>query len=44
MGEGYDTGYGAVSGYVLNMMMSALYVVLILRHHHVAEFSLVVAW
>lgn len=42
--EGYDTGYGAISGYVLNAMMSALYVVLILRHHDVADFSLLVAW
>jgi hypothetical protein len=44
VGEGYDTGYGAISGYVLNTMMSALYVVLILRHGHLQEFSLVVAW
>jgi hypothetical protein len=42
--EGYDTGYGAISGYILNTMMSALYVVLILRHGHLVDFSLVVAW
>jgi hypothetical protein len=42
--DGYDTGYGAVSGYILNTMMSALYVVLILRHGHLHDFSLVVAW
>jgi hypothetical protein len=44
VGEGYDTGYGAISGYILNTMMSALYVVIILRHGHLYEFSLVVAW
>ena len=44
VGEGYDTGYGAISGYILNTMMSALYVVVILRHGHLHDFSLVVAW
>jgi len=44
VGEGYDTGYGAISGYILNTMMSALYVVLILRHGQLVDFSLVVAW
>jgi len=44
VGEGYDTGYGAISGYILNTMMSALYVVLILRHGHLVDFSLLVAW
>lgn len=44
VGEGYDTGYGAISGYILNTMMSALYVVLILRHGHLQDFSLLVAW
>lgn len=44
VGEGYDTGYGAISGYILNTMMSALYVVIILRHGHLYDFSLVVAW
>jgi hypothetical protein len=44
VGEGYDTGYGAISGYILNTMMSALYVVIILRHGHLFEFSLLVAW
>ncbi len=41
---GYDTGYGAVSGYILNTMMSALYCVIILRHGRLYDFSLVVAW
>ena len=44
VGEGYDTGYGAISGYILNTMMSALYVVIILRHGELYDFSLVVAW
>lgn len=44
VGEGYDTGYGAISGYILNTMMSALYVVLILRHGQLVDFSLLVAW
>jgi hypothetical protein len=44
VGECYDTGYGAISGYILNTMMSALYVVIILRHGHLYDFSLLVAW
>jgi hypothetical protein len=44
VGEGYDTGYGAISGYILNTMMSALYVVIVLRHGELYEFSLLVAW
>lgn len=40
---GYDTGYGANSGYILNVMMSALYIDLVLRHD-VRKFSAVVAW
>jgi hypothetical protein len=44
VGEGYDTGYGAISGYILNTMMSALYVVIVLRHGPLYEFSLLVAW
>ncbi len=44
VGEGYDTGYGAISGYILNTMMSALYVVIILRHGQLHDFSLLVAW
>jgi len=39
----YDTGYGANSGYILNVMMSALYIELILRHDP-QDFSAVVAW
>ena len=42
--EGYDNCYGANSGYILNLMMSALYVVLIVRHADVTVFSGIVAW
>jgi hypothetical protein len=44
VGEGYDTPYGAISGYVLNVMMSALYVVLIVNAGRVEYFSYLVAW
>ncbi len=45
IGDGYDTEYGAISGYILNAMMSALYIVLILqRANNLEAFSLVVAW
>lgn len=45
IGEGYDTPYGAISGYILNVMMSALYVVLIAKKaDRVQWFSGVVAW
>jgi len=45
IGEGYDTPYGAISGYILNVMMSALYIVLIVKHaDKVNLFSGVVAW
>lgn len=40
---GYDTGYGAMSGYILNVMMSALYINLILKHDP-NDFSELVAW
>jgi hypothetical protein len=41
--EGYDTGVGAVSGYLLNVMMSFLYITLLLQHAP-RYFSPVVAW
>jgi hypothetical protein len=45
IGEGYDTPYGAISGYILNVMMSALYVVLIVKKaDDIRYFSGVVAW
>lgn len=40
---GYDTGYGAISGYILNVMMSALYVEAIVRSDP-ANYSTIVAW
>jgi hypothetical protein len=43
VGAGYDTGVGAVSGYVLNVMMSFLYITLLLRHP-ARYFSQLVAW
>lgn len=43
--EGYDTSYGAISGYILNVMMSALYLVLIAKQSNNPQyFSEVVAW
>jgi hypothetical protein len=45
IGGGYDTSYGAISGYILNVMMSALYCVLIVKQaDNVRLFSGVVAW
>jgi hypothetical protein len=45
IGEGYDTSYGAISGYILNVMMSALYLVLIAKQSANPQyFSEVVAW
>jgi hypothetical protein len=42
---GYDTSYGAISGYILNVMMSALYLVLIAKQSANPQFfSEVVAW
>ncbi len=43
VGDGNDTGYGAISGYILNVMMSALYIQLLLQHD-VRDFSELVAW
>ena len=43
VGDGNDTGYGAISGYILNVMMSALYIQLLLQHD-VDDFSELVAW
>lgn len=43
VGEGHDNGYGALSGYIINVMMSALYISLVVRRP-TANFSLVVAW
>ncbi len=40
---GYDNGYGALTGYVLNVMMSALYIVLLLQGNAL-DFSPLVGW
>jgi hypothetical protein len=40
---GYDTGVGATSGYILNVMMSFLYITLLLNQP-VQYFSTLVAW
>jgi hypothetical protein len=42
-GDGVTSGYGAISGYILNVMMSALYIGLVLRHDP-RDFSALVAW
>lgn len=43
VGEGYDNGYGAISGYIINVMMSALYIDMVLQHDS-GQFSMLVAW
>ncbi|MEO7997429.1 MAG: hypothetical protein ABI852_08290 [Gemmatimonadaceae bacterium] len=40
---GYDNGYGAFSGYILNVMMSALYILLLLQGN-AKDFSALVGW
>ena len=42
--EGYDNNYGAVSGYVLNVQLSALYIPLYLARRRDERFSPTVAW
>jgi hypothetical protein len=42
--EGYDTITGAISGYILNVMMSALYIVHFLGRGDKEPFSYVAAW
>lgn len=39
----YDNGYGAFSGYILNVMMSALYILLLLQGN-ARDFSPLVGW
>ena len=34
VGEGYDNRYGAISGYIINVMMSALYIDMVLPARH----------
>lgn len=40
---GYDNGYGAITGYILNVMMSAMYILLLLQGN-AKEFSALVGW
>jgi hypothetical protein len=42
--QGYDTSLGLVSGYILNVILAALYILLFLRHPSGGEFSYPVAW
>jgi hypothetical protein len=43
--EGYDTPYGGTSGYILNVLMSALYIILIVQERNELDnFSAVVGW
>ncbi len=39
----YDNGYGAITGYILNVMMSALYILLLLQGN-ARDFSPLVGW
>lgn len=42
--EGLDTPIGAHSGYILNMQISILYIIMFLKHPTAAVFSKIVAW
>jgi hypothetical protein len=42
--EGYDMSMGATSAYIINVMMSAVYIVLIVKHPEIRRFSFTVAW
>lgn len=42
--QGFDTPLGLTSGYILNVIIAALYILLILRHPALADFSYAVAW
>lgn len=42
--QGYDTPTGLISGYILNVIIAALYILLILRHPRLSDFSYIVAW
>lgn len=44
IGEGYDMSMGATSAYLINVMMSAVYIVLIAKHPEIRRFSFTVAW
>jgi hypothetical protein len=42
--QGMDSPYGGISGYILNVMMSALYIVLLVQQNDLRDFSYLVAW
>jgi len=42
--QGFDTPTGLISGYVLNVIIAALYILLVLRHPNMGDFSDLVAW
>ena len=44
IGEGYDMSMGATSAYIINVMMSAVYIVLVVKHPEIRRFSFTVAW
>ena len=42
--QGFDTPTGLISGYILNVIIAVLYILLILRQPNLGNFSYVVAW
>lgn len=42
--EGYDMAMGATSAYIINIMMSAVYIVMVVKHPEIRKFSWTVAW
>ena len=42
--DGYDTSIGANSAYIVNVVMSALYIVLVAKHPDIRKFSFRIAW
>lgn len=44
IGEGYDMAMGATSAYIINTMMSAVYIVMVVKHPEIRKFSFTVAW
>ena len=42
--QGFDTPTGLTSGYILNVIIAVLYILLILRHPTLSDFSYMVAW
>ena len=42
--QGFDTPTGLISGYILNVIIAVLYILQILRHPKLTDFSYIVAW